>query len=166
VAQEKIQRKLVELVEDAHAMERATLGMLDSMISQTEDHPTRTALERHKRETEVHEQRLEKRLQALGSKPSAVMGAAGTLGVMVKGVIDKTRSDKPYQNARDGYATEHMEIAAYQMVERLAQRAGDNETADIARRNRHDEEGMAQYIAQNWDKFVELDLVEEGVLRR
>src|SRR5258708_3895592 len=128
--EDKMQRKLVELVEDAHAMERATLGVLESMISQTQDNPTRTALERHKRETEEHEQRLEKRLQALGSKPSAVKETAGTLGVMAKGVIDKARSDKPFKNARDGYATEHMEIAAYQMMERLAQRAGDSETAE------------------------------------
>jgi ferritin-like metal-binding protein YciE len=166
VAQESMRRKLVELVEDTHAMERATLGILDSLISQTEDVPTRSALERHKRQTEEHEQRLAKRLQALGSRPSAVMEAAGALGPMARGVMDKARSDRPLKVARDVYATEHMEIAAYHMMERLAERAGDNETAEIARRNRLDEELMARLIAQSWDKFAELDLVQEGVLSR
>jgi ferritin-like metal-binding protein YciE len=166
MAQDKMQKKLVELMGDAHSMEEATLKMLDSMISQTKDNQTRTALERHKRETEQHEQRLEKRLQAMGAKPSKMKEAAGVIGAMAKGMMDKARSDKPFMIARDGYATEHMEIAAYEMMERIAQRAGDMETAEVARRNRQEEEQMAQRIAENWDKFVELDLVEEGVLAR
>jgi ferritin-like metal-binding protein YciE len=73
------------------------------------------------------------------------------------------RSEKAGRNARDGYATEHMEIAAYQLLERVAERAGDEETAEVARQNRADEERMAQKIDANWDRFAELSLVEAGV---
>jgi ferritin-like metal-binding protein YciE len=56
-----------------------------------------------------------------------------------------------------------MEIAAYELLGRIAERAGDLETAAVARENLRDEQAMAEKIESNWDKFVELTLAEEGV---
>ncbi len=163
MAQDKLREKLIDYIEDAHAMERSVLRMLDSMISTTDDPEIVEVLQNHKAETEQHERRLRERLEALGRDTSARKEAESIVGALAKGVADRLRGDKAGKNARDGYVTEHMEIASYELLERLANRASDPWTAEVARTNRADEEEMARKIAANWDKFVELTLYEEGI---
>jgi ferritin-like metal-binding protein YciE len=59
-----------------------------------------------------------------------------------------------------------MEIASYQLLERVATLAGDPETAAVARQNRAEEEAMARRIDQSWDKAAALSLEQEGVPSR
>lgn len=163
MAQSELENKLGDYVEDAHAMESNVLQMLDSMISTTDDPQIRRQLEQHRKQTERHEERLRQRLDAMGRGTSIRKEAQTLTTALMKGVTDRVRGDKPGKNARDGFVTEHMEIAAYELLERLAERAGDAKTAQVARQNRRDEEAMAKKIAANWDKFVDLTLQEEGI---
>jgi ferritin-like metal-binding protein YciE len=163
MSDDKLREKLVDYVQDAQAMERNVLRVLDSMISTTDDREVQQMLEHHKQETEEHERRLRERLEALGADTSTTKEVGAVGAVLLKGVGDVARSDKPGKNARDGFVTEHMEIASYQLLERLAQRAGDQQTAEVARLNRADEEEMARTIDANWDRFLELTLAEAGM---
>jgi ferritin-like metal-binding protein YciE len=137
--------------------------MLGGMISTTEDEKIGGALRQHKTETQLHSDRMQKRLEAHGASPSTVREAGGMLGALMKSVLDLARPEKAGRNARDGYATEHMEIASYELLARIADRAGDEETARAAREIISEEERMAHRIADNWDRFAELSLQEAGV---
>ena len=162
-AADSIQAQLVKHIDEAIAMEQNVLRMLDSMISTTKDEEIKEELRAHKAQTQAQSDRLQARLEAHGATPSMVREAGGILGALMKGVVDVARGEKAGRNARDGYATEHMEIAAYQLLERVAERAGDPETAEVARRNRAEEEEMARKLDAHWDRFAELALEEAGV---
>ena len=103
------------------------------------------------------------RLEAHGASPSLVKQAGGILGALAKLPVDMVRGEKAGRNARDGFATEHMEIASYELLARIAERAGDEETARAAREIIVEEQRMADEIAANWDRFAELSLHEAGV---
>ena len=158
-----IEEKLVEYIDDAYVMEQNVLRMLDSMIGTTEDPQMKRALERHRKETERQAERLEERLREHGKSPSRVKQAGGIMGALMKSVVDMGRGDSAGRNARDGFATEHMEIASYELLERVAKKAGDKQTAKVARQNREEEEAMARSIATKWNKVVDLSLREEGI---
>ena len=163
VVAETLEGQLVKHIDEAIAMEQNVLRMLDSMIETTDDEEIKQQLREHKAETEQQSDRLTRRLEARGVTPSAVREAGGVLGALMKGVVDMARGEQAGRNARDGYATEHMEIASYQLLERIAVRAGDEETAEVARQNRAEEEAMAERFAANWDRFAELSLREQGI---
>ena len=165
VSQDRLRRKLVDYVQNVHAMEQNILLMLDSMILTTRDAEIVEMLRQHKEETRRQERLLNERLKALGGLNLSSTGKdiSAILAAQVKGVADLWRGDKAIRNARDAFVTEHLEIAAYELLERLAERAGDPETAEVARANRAEEEAMAQRIASNWDRFLDLTLSEEGV---
>jgi ferritin-like metal-binding protein YciE len=163
MASEQLKEQLVKHIDEAYAMEQNVLRMLDSMIESTEDPEIKSELREHKVETERHAERMQERLEANGASPSVVKEAGGVLGALMKSVVDMARGEKAGRNARDGYSTEHLEIASYQLLERIAQKAGDEETAQAARQNRQEEEAMAKKLESHWDKFAELSLKEAGV---
>src|SRR5947209_5832235 len=146
-------------------MERSVLMMLNSMIFSTSDPLMQSELRKHREETQQHEARLTERLKGLGVAASPTKQATAVAPTLVKGLFDQVRGDKPSKNARDGFITEHMEIATYELLERLAKRAEDGATVTVARANRADEERMAKLIAANWDRVMDLTLEVDGVRR-
>lgn len=79
----------------------------------------------------------------------------------IKGISDLWRTDKVVRNARDTFVTEHMEIVAYEVLERLAKRVGDTQTAEVAREICAEEEAMAERLASKWDSFLDMTLRNE-----
>ena len=158
-----VREQLIKHIDEAHAMEQNVLRMLDAMISTTDDAEILRELEHHKVETEGHAEKMKARLAAHGATPSVVKQAGGIIGAFAKVPLDLVRGDKAGRNARDGYATEHLEIASYELLKRVARRAGDEETAAVCDEIIAQERAFAETIAANWDRFAELSLRESGV---
>jgi ferritin-like metal-binding protein YciE len=92
-----------------------------------------------------------------------VRQAGGILEALMKVPIDMVRGEKAGRNARDAFATEHLEIASYELLRRVAERAGDEETASAAGEILLEEQAMADKISAKWDRFAELSLLQEGI---
>jgi ferritin-like metal-binding protein YciE len=157
------QELLVKQLDQAHAMEHAVSRMLDVMIRTTSDPSVKADLETHKQETEEHADKLARCLERYGESPSKLQDALGTMTALLKAPADLIRGEQEMRNARDGYATEHFEIATYRVLESLAKAAEDKQALQVARENAADEERMAARIQRNWDRVVAGSLEQEGV---
>jgi len=154
--------QLLDALKDAHAMEVHVFETLETMIGTTRDPETLDALDAHRRQTHGHAQRLQERLGALGEQASSAKDLGGTLRAAAKGFSDQLRSAKPSKNARDLYAAQQMQVAAYAMLELLGERVADVETSALARAIRRDEEAMASWLADRWERFVDLTLASSS----
>ena len=159
----QLKEQLIKHIDEAYAMEQNVLRMLDGMISTTDDPEILDALEHHRVQTEGHAERMRARLEAHDAAPSGMRQVGAIVQALAKVPLDMVRGEKAGRNARDGYATEHMEIASYELLARIADRAGDDETAAAAREIIGEEQAMAKKIEGNWDRFAELSLREQGI---
>jgi ferritin-like metal-binding protein YciE len=158
-----IETQLVNHLDEAHALEQTVLRMLDGLIESADDPGIVDRLEHHKLETQRHESLMRGRLEAHGATPSMVRQAAGMLEALVKMPLDLVRGEPSGRAARDAYTTEHLEIASYELLRRVAERAGDEETARACRDILEQERAMARFIEENWDRFAEQSLREAGI---
>ena len=157
--------ELVRHLEDAVAMEEAVVRMLQDMIVTTDDTELRAGFEHHIGESRRHAERMRGRLEAHGAGgESRLKELAGQLGAMVKGALDLTRDTTTARNARDAYVSEQAEIVAYELLERVARMAGDDETVQMARRNRAEDQAMAETILSSLDRVAVIGMREEGAL--
>jgi ferritin-like metal-binding protein YciE len=159
-----IHTQLLKHLDEAHALEQTVLRMLDSLIQTADDPELIDRLEHHKLETYEHERTMRRRLEAHGVQPSVVRQAAGLLEAVLKLPLDLVRGEKSGRGARDAYTTEHLEIASYELLRRIAERARDEETAQACLQILEQERAMAQFIEERWDVFAEMSLREEGVV--
>lgn len=155
--------QLVKYLTDAHAIETQALAQLRTAPGIAGEPGLSRLFEEHRTETERHERLVRERLEAHGAAPSrlkeAVMAAGG------KGFVLFARSqpDTPGKLAAHAHSYEALEEASYELLIRVAERAGDEETAAVARENRAEEEAMAEKIAENWDRFLDLALAEQDI---
>jgi ferritin-like metal-binding protein YciE len=112
----------------------------------------------HLVETREHQVLLEDRLHARDAQPSRFQNTALRLGAVNLSAFFAVQPDTPVKLAGFAYAFEHLEIAAYELLRRVAERAADPETAELAERILADERAAAERIAATWDAAVDAAL--------
>ncbi len=150
--------QLVKYLADVHSIELQALAQLRAAPEIAGDERLSRAFEQHLVETEDQERRVRERLEALGGKPSKLKDAAGRGGGWGMVAFAASQPDTPVKLAMHAYSYEHMELAAYELLKRLAERAGDEETARMATGIAAEEGRMAERLEQSFDTAVEAAL--------
>jgi ferritin-like metal-binding protein YciE len=154
---------LVKYLADAHAIEAQAIQLLERAPKLAGDAELEQLYREHLDET-YHQQRLvAQRLQAVGGSPNKLKDAAMRLGALNWGTFFQSHPDTPGKLAAFSYAFEHLEIGGYELLRRVATRAGDAETALMAATITGQERAAAERIARRWDRAVDASLREVGV---
>jgi ferritin-like metal-binding protein YciE len=158
--------KLLQYLNEAHATEHALARTLEAHIAVTPRGSYRNGLEKHLEETRRHAERVERRMGELGASRNVIQMGIGVVESLVgqalalsKGPFDIVRGnlseEKLLKNAKDECATEALEIATYDALERFATSVGDEETARLAATIRKDEERMLESLRREIPKLTD-----------
>jgi ferritin-like metal-binding protein YciE len=144
------QDRLVHYLDDAWALEKALVSMLEDMADEVNDPEIRSLFEEHRATTHRHEEDLEARIRALGKEPSKLKGVANRVIAKLGDVIHSAHDDydKTAQHLMEAFAAEHLEMAMYESLASYAEAIGDEETAKLARDHFEDEEEAADKVWQ------------------
>jgi len=157
-----IQEQIIKYLGDVHAIEEQALPQVKAAPKIAGDPTIADAFERHIGETENHEQRVRERLEALGEKPNKLKDVAGAASGPAFVLFAKSQPDTPGKLVTHAYSYEHMELAAYELLRRVAERGHDEETVSLARDIAEQERAMASRLSDNWDRAVEASLAANG----
>src|SRR5204863_3101266 len=146
---------------DAHAIEAQAIELLSKGPDIVGQGELASAMEEHLQETREHQRLIDERLQARGASPSKVKDAALRLGALNWGGFFGAQPDTPAKLAGFAYAFEHLEIGAYELLRRVARRAGDSQTESVAVTILGDEHAAAQKIHAAFDSALDASLDEQ-----
>jgi ferritin-like metal-binding protein YciE/nucleoside-diphosphate-sugar epimerase len=150
--------QLVKYLADLHSIELQALAQLHAAPKIAGDERLGRVFERHLVETEEQERRVRNRLEALGGRPSTLKDAAGRAGGWAMVGFAASQPDTPLKLTMHAYSYEHMELAAYELLVRLAERAGDVDTARMAADIAAEERRMAERLQESFDIAIEVSL--------
>jgi ferritin-like metal-binding protein YciE len=155
-----IEQQLIKYLNDAHAMEMQSMEMLEKAIEIAGDLQLAQLYRGHLNDTRDHERMVKQRLEAMGESPSTLKNLAGKVGAMGLGMLAQAMPDTPAKLAAVAFAYENFESASYQMLRKVAETAGDQETVSLCEHILPSEQQAAAVIEENLDLAVQRSLEE------
>jgi ferritin-like metal-binding protein YciE len=159
-----IGKQLGTYLADAHAIEVQAESLLRRATKMAGAEQLSTAFEEHLEQTRHHAELVEGRLRARGGSPSAIKDAALRLGALNLGMFLASQQDTPAKLAGFAYAFEHLEIASYELLWRVARRAGDDGTVAAVNRILPEERAAAQRIRGLFGEALQASLEQTATI--
>jgi ferritin-like metal-binding protein YciE len=155
--------QLDKYLQDAHAIEEQAIKLLENAPGAVGDPELAHLFRQHLAETRDHQRLVDERLEARGGGSSSLKDAAMRAGALSWAAFFETHPDTPGKLVAFAYAFEHLEIAAYEELKRVAQKAGDAETVRAAGEILLQEHAAAAKLAESFGRVTDVALREVGV---
>ena len=143
--------QLTKYLTDAHSIEVQALAQLRTAPKLAGNSQLSHIFEEHLAETENHERLTRELLDARGASPSklkdVVMGAGGK-GFLLFARLNPDTPGKLYAHS---VSYEALELASYELLARVAERAGETEVVETARRIGAEERAMIDRLESHVD---------------
>ena len=163
VAPEDLDRQLGKYLADAFAIESQAVQVLEQGQAVAGEAELRKVFSEHLDETRSQQAAVRARIEARGESPSRFKSVLLRVGGVNLGAFFGAQPDTPAKLAGFAFAFEHLEIAAYEQLLRVARRAGDDEAARIAERIAAEERAAAAAIRARFESAVDATLSSQGV---
>ena len=157
-----LEDQITKYLTDAHSIEEQALVQMEQAPRMAGDPDLASIFKEHLAETREHEQAVRAELSRRGAEPSTVKDVAGKLGGWGMVLFARLNPDTPGKLVVHGYSYEHMELAAYELLKRMGQRAGDQHVVELCERLGGQERAMADRVAERWDRAVDASLKQKG----
>jgi ferritin-like metal-binding protein YciE len=157
-----VEDRLVSYLADAHALETQAVELFEKAVKVGGEPTLEHAYETHLEETREHRAAVERLLAARDADPSRAKDAAMRAGAINWGLFFQAQPDTPGKLAAFAFAFEHLEIAAYEQLLRVAAHAGATDVVDVADRILREEHAAAEQIAAHFDEAARASLDAVG----
>jgi ferritin-like metal-binding protein YciE len=146
---------LVTYLQDAHAMEEKSLQTLQAAVAVAGDPQLESLYQGHIMETQRHLELLRHRLETHDASRSLVKDLGGRAAAVAVGAGLVAQPDTPAKLLAVAYAFENFEIASYELLRRVAERAGDSDTVEMADKILVNERQAVEKLAASYDLALE-----------
>jgi ferritin-like metal-binding protein YciE len=157
-----LSQQLVTYLTDVHSIEEQALAQMRRAPDIAGDPEIAEVFSQHLHETERQEERVRALLEAAGAGPSTIKDLAGRAGGVGMLLFAKFQPDTPGKLVAHAYSYEHLEVAAYELLRRVAERGGSTQTAAAAREIGDEERRMAGRLESVFDRAVDASLRDVG----
>jgi ferritin-like metal-binding protein YciE len=157
-----VEDQLTKYLADVHSIEVQALAQMRAAPKLAGGSRLAAAFSAHLDETAEHERLVRAELERRGADPSTLKDMAGRVGGWAMVAFARLNPDTPGKLAAHAFSYEHMELAAYQLLRRTAQRTQDEAVIALADVVGGQERAMAERLAECFDEAVDASLAQKG----
>jgi ferritin-like metal-binding protein YciE len=147
---------LIQHLQDMYALEYQAAKQIERAVQIGKRYEVADAYEEHLEQTREQQRQLEERLEARDCPVKAIEHLTMRSEPLGLRLLADIAPESPAKLAMHMYALGQLEVAAYELLKRIAEQAGDDETVELAEKILKEERDAAERVAKTFDHSAEL----------